>query len=492
VRTLALLGALLTTTAAPAVEITVGSKAFPESLILGEMLAQLAREAGAEAHHGRTRGLGGTRVLWEALVKGDIDAYPEYTGTLREEIFAGRGLRDEEALRQALAEKGLRMGRSLGFNDTYALGMREETAARLAIKTISDLKNHPELTLGFSNEFLKRGDGWPSLQARYGLPQRNVKGLEHALAYDALRSGAIDVMELYSTDIRVQHIRVLRDDLGHFPPYHAVVVYRAELEQTAPQVVAAWRRLEGTISEEEMAAMNARVKLLQESDSRVAADFLRSRLRAEVTLNEESLWARLGRTTWEHLLLVSVSLAAAVVVAVPLGIVAARRPQLGHGLLAAAGVVQTIPSLALLVFLIPILHLGARPAIAALFLYSVLPILRNTAAGLRGVAPELREAAEALGLSSLGRLRIVELPLASRAILAGIKTSAVINVGTATLGGFVGAGGYGQPIFQGLTLQNNALVLEGAVPAALLALAVQGLFELVERGLVPRGLRLTG
>lgn len=488
-RRLALLGILLTTTAAPAVQITVGSKAFPESLILGEMLAQLARESGAEAHHGRTRGLGGTRVLWEALLKGDIDVYPEYTGTLREEIFAGRGLRDEEALRQALAEKGLRMGRSLGFNDTYALGMREETAARLGIQTISDLKNHPELALGFSNEFLKRGDGWPSLQARYGLPQRNVKGLEHALAYDALRSGAIQVMELYSTDadIRVQHIRVLRDDLGHFPPYHAVVVYRAELEQTAPQVVAAWRRLEGTITEEEMASMNARVKLLQESEGRVAADFLRSRLQAQVVVNEESMLSRLARTTWEHLLLVSVSLAAAVVVAVPLGIVAARRPRLGHGLLAAAGVVQTIPSLALLVFLIPLLHLGARPAIAALFLYSVLPILRNTAAGLRGVAPELREAAEALGLSSFGRLRIVELPLASRAILAGIKTSAVINVGTATLGGFVGAGGYGQPIFQGLTLQNNTLVLEGAVPAALLALAVQGLFELIERGLVPQG-----
>ncbi len=152
--------------------------------------------------------------------------------------------------------------------------------------------------------------------------------------------------------------------------------------------------------------------------------------------------------------------------------------------------VQTIPSLALLIFMIPLFGIRERPAIAALFLYSRLPIVRNTYAGLHDIPLHIRESAVALGLPRLARLRLVELPMASRAILAGIKTSAVINVGTATLGGYIGAGGYGQPIFTGLRLDDMGLILQGAIPAAVLALAAQGLFEIAERFWVPKGLRL--
>jgi osmoprotectant transport system permease protein len=159
-------------------------------------------------------------------------------------------------------------------------------------------------------------------------------------------------------------------------------------------------------------------------------------------------------------------------------------------ILAVAGVLQTVPSLALLVLMIPLLGIGAPPAIAALLLYSLLPIVRNVHAGLRAIPEPLRESAEALGLPPAARLLRVELPLASPAILAGIKTSAVINVGTATLGALIGAGGYGQPILTGIRLDDAGLLLEGAVPAALLALAVQGLFDGLERVLAPRGLRL--
>jgi osmoprotectant transport system permease protein len=162
----------------------------------------------------------------------------------------------------------------------------------------------------------------------------------------------------------------------------------------------------------------------------------------------------------------------------------------GQPVLAGAGLIQTIPSLALLVFMIPLLGLGAPSAIAALFLYSLLPIIRNTYAGLLGIPLNIRESAEALGLAPMARLRLIELPLASRTILAGIKTAAVINVGTATLGGLIGAGGFGQLIFSGIRKDDNALTLEGAIPAALLALAVLGLFELAERFFVPRGLTL--
>src|SRR6185369_5245582 len=176
-------------------------------------------------------------------------------------------------------------------------------------------------------------------------------------------------------------------------------------------------------------------------------------------------------------------------VAVPLGIVAARRPLLGRAILGAAGILQTIPSLALLVFMIPLLGIGSAPAIVALFLYSLLPIVRNTHAGLTGVPEPLREVARALGLGPGAALRLVELPLASPSILAGIKTSAVINVGTATLGALIGAGGYGQPILTGIRLDDVTLILEGAIPAALLALLVERAFDASERLIVPRGLR---
>jgi osmoprotectant transport system permease protein len=188
---------------------------------------------------------------------------------------------------------------------------------------------------------------------------------------------------------------------------------------------------------------------------------------------------------------VLVSLAAAVAVAIPLGIVAARRPRIGPFILSGIGIIQTIPSLALLVFMIPWLGIGAKPALAALFLYSLLPIVRNTATGLKDISASVRESAQALGLPDGARLVRIELPIASRAILAGIKTAAVINVGTATIGALIGAGGFGQPILTGIRRDDLAMILyEGAIPAALLALAVQGAFDLVERLIVPRGLLL--
>jgi osmoprotectant transport system permease protein len=149
-------------------------------------------------------------------------------------------------------------------------------------------------------------------------------------------------------------------------------------------------------------------------------------------------------------------------------------------------------SLALLALLVPVPFLGISPAtaIVALFLYSLLPIVRNTATGLQDIPPDLRDSAEALGLSRSARLTRVDLPLASRSILAGIKTSAVIAVGTATLAALIGAGGLGEPIVSGLNLNDHATILEGAVPAALLALLVQGAFELADRAFIPRGLRL--
>ncbi|GMU05082.1 ABC transporter permease/substrate-binding protein [Corallococcus caeni] len=470
-------------------EVRVGSKKFTESVILGELVTQVAKDAGARASHRRE--LGGTTVLWEALRRGELDVYPEYTGTLRQELLVGRALPDDAALRQALAGEGLRMSASLGFNNTYALGMKEAEAQRLGIRRISDLKAHPELRVGFSNEFMQRGDGWPALRDAYGLPQRDVRGLDHDLAYRGLESGAIQLTDLYSTDaeIAAYGLRVLEDDRRHFPAYDAVLLYRADLESRAPRVVSALRRLEGALTEAEMVKLNARARLEHVPEARVASDFLQQSLGLTTQVRTDGRASRVWQRTREHLFLVGLSLVAAIALAIPLGVVAARRPRLGQGVLGLSSVIQTVPSLALLVFMIPLLGIGSKPAIAALFLYSLLPIVRNTAAGLQGIPWEVRESAEALGLPSGARLWRIELPMAAASILAGIQTAAVINVGTATLGALVGAGGYGQPILTGIRLDDVGLILEGAVPAAVLALAVSGLFEVVARVLVPRGLR---
>jgi osmoprotectant transport system permease protein len=469
--------------------VTVGSKQFTESVILGEIATTLLRDAGVTARH--RAGLGGTRILWQALLRGEIDAYPEYTGTIRRELFAGRALADVEALRAALAEEGVRMTAPLGFENTYALGLRRETANQLGLETISDLAAHPELRLGFSNEFMDRADGWPALRRAYGLPHRGVRGLDHDLAYRGLAAGDIDVIDVYTTDAEIAYydLALLRDDHGHFPAYDAVILYRADLAARAGGAPRALRKLEGRIDAAAMSALNAEVKIERASETRAAAGFLRQAFGIETERNEAGLGARLLTTTADHLVLVVISLSAAILVAIPLGIAAARHARLGQAVLAATGVIQTIPALALLVFMIPLLGIGGPPAVAALFLYSLLPVVRNTHAGLVGIAPALAESARALGLPPGARLRLVELPLAAPSILAGIKTSAVINVGTATLGALIGAGGYGQPILTGIRLDDIGLILEGAVPAALLALAVQGGFETMERMLVPKGLR---
>jgi osmoprotectant transport system permease protein len=458
--------------------------------VLGELAAALVRASGSPAEH--LSQLGGTQVLWNALVRGEIDVYPEYTGTLEQEILKGDEVRGEAELREALASYGVVMSRPLGFNDTYALGMKAARAGALGIRSISDLKRHPELRFGFTNEFMDRADGWPGLKARYALPQEDVRGLDHDLAYRGLSADTIDVTDLYSTDADISYygLRVLQDDLNYFSVYDAVWLIRADLKARAPAAVAALARLEGKIDASAMAAMNARAKLRRVPESRVAKDFLAVNLGLTVAQEEQGRGARILRRTEEHLALVAVSLSGALCLALPLGILAARWPRLGAVVLAATGVLQTIPSLALLVFMIPLLGIGAPPAVAALFLYSLLPIVRNAHAGLTGIPAPLRESAEALGLSPVARLWHVELPLASPSILAGVKTSAVINVGTATLGAVIGAGGYGQPILTGIRLDDVGLILEGAVPAALLAVGVQALFAGVERWVVPLGLRL--
>jgi len=452
--------------------IRVGSKRFTESYILGEILAQAAQ--------GRHKaGLGNTAILVAALKNDSVDVYPEYTGTITNEI-----LRTEERLQlgeinRRLAALGLAASTPLGFSNSYALGTRRD------LRAISDLARSPGLRLGFSHEFLGRRDGWPGLRAAYGLPQQ-PRGLDHGLAYEALAAGEIDVMDLYSTDAKIERYRivVLADDRHYFPAYAAVLLHRADAPSRFPRAFAAFARFENRIDNPTMVRLNARAEIDKVPFADVAREFLGGAPSAK-----RSFWSALfapdsARLLAEHLALVFGSLAAAVLLGVPLGILAAKLSWLAQPVLALTGLVQTIPSLALLAFLIPVTgSIGVWPALIALFLYALLPITRNTYAGLAQVPRGLRQAGTALGLLPRDILYRIELPLARETIMAGVKTSAVINVGTATIAAFIGAGGFGERIAQGLALNDHTVLLAGALPAAALALAVHAAFELAERSL---------
>jgi osmoprotectant transport system permease protein len=467
-------------------ELIVGSKLFTENIIIAEIATQLLRDRGLSVEHNSA--LGGTRILWSALLSGEISVYPEYTGTLKQEIFSDQNISSFTDLENALTREGIGITPRLGFNNTYVIGMLKTHAQKLSISKISDLRQQPQLRFAFSNEFMDRSDGWPALRQHYQLPQLEVKGVEHNLAYRGIESGVIDVIDLYSTDAEIDYykLRSLQDDKNYFPNYHAVYLYRLDQEQLLGGHL---RKLSGTIDNNAMIAMNAAVKISGQKEQQVAASFLLDKFEINSSLAEITVLDRLLKNTKDHMLLVLISLFAAIVIAIPLGIIAARHPVSGQIILSTAGILQTIPSLALFVFLIPLLGLGGPPTIAALFIYSLLPIIRNTYSGLHDIPVSIRESAQAIGLKSSARLKIVELPMATRSILSGIKISAVINVGTATLGALIGAGGLGQPILTGIRLDDTGLILQGAIPAALLALLIQAMFEMTERALLPESMR---
>ena len=480
--------------------VAVGSKRFTESYILGEILTQKAnRAAGSRAVH--RQGLGNTAILFAALQSGAIDVYPEYTGTIAFELLGLQRVPPLAELNTLLAGRGLGAGVPLGFANSYALAMDSARAASLGITNLSALAQHPELRAGLSQEFLKRNDGWRALQAAYGLPFA-PRGLDHGLAYEALAGGQLDVIDVYSTDAKIGRygLRVLRDDRQFFPAYDAVLLYRLDVPQRFPEAWRALQDLAGRIDARRMIAMNASAELDGAPFTAIAASFLSPEqapagqgaqgAQGSRRLVGALLAPDLGRLTAEHLLLVFISLAFSVLAGVPLGVWAERARRARAVILGAVGILQTVPALALLAFLIAAFdRIGTLPAVAALFLYGLLPIVRSTQSGLADIPPALKDSALALGLSAPARLRVIELPLAARSILAGVKTSAVINVGTATIAAFIGAGGYGERIVAGLAVNDHTLLLAGALPAALVALAIQAGFDVLDRWLIPAGLR---
>ncbi len=470
----------------------IGSKRFTESYILAELLAQTAASSGAKTQV--LQGLGNTAIVFEALKSGQIDAYAEYTGTIAAEILKASTDMTLQTMQAALAKHGLGVAVPIGFNDGYALAMRAADADRFGIRSLSDLAKHPELTLGLSNEFIGRADGWKGLSSKYRLAHTPL-GLDHGLAYTAIENKQIDVMDIYTTDAKINAfgLRVLVDDQNYFPRYYAVVLYRLDVPQKHPAGWAAIQQLQGRVSEPAMIAMNAQAELQSQPFDQIAKQFLVSAaanlpsadtstarpagqflMQVWKRLWADDLWRLLG----QHIVLVLVSVGAACLVAVPLAISIYRHAQLRALVLGSASVLQTVPSLALLVVFIAALGtIGFWPALLALTIYAVLPILRNTCIALAEVSKGQRSAAQALGMTDAQSLRLVELPAAMPTILAGVRTASAIAIGTATIAAFVGAGGLGERIVTGLALNDSALMLAGAIPAAALALFSELLFE---------------
>jgi osmoprotectant transport system permease protein len=486
------------TTAAP---LNVGSKRFTESYILGEILKQTAESAG-ETTAVHQQGLGNTAIVLNALTSGNIDVYPEYTGTIAKEILKLDAVPPLAELNKSLAAKGLAVGVPLGFNNTYALALRGDDARAKGVSRLSDLKGHGELRLGLSQEFIGRADGWPGLKQTYDLPFATPRGLDHGIAYEAIAQKQVDVIDIYSTDAKIDKyaLVVLADDRSYFPRYDAVLLYRADLPQRLPKTWQALARLEGSIDDASMRKMNAAAELDGKGFASIAREFIaqRSPAGAAPTVGRASeggfvqklFGPDFVRLTLEHLALVFLSVAASIVVGIPLGVIAARTPPIEAWILGATGIIQTIPSLALLAVLIPLTgRIGVVPAFIALALYALLPIVRNTHAALTQIPRGIKDAARSLGMEDATVLRRIELPLSATTIMAGIKTSAVINVGTATIAAFIGAGGYGERIVTGLALNDHAMLLAGAIPAAVLALLIEAAFRVGERWVIPEGLR---
>jgi osmoprotectant transport system permease protein len=472
---------------AAADELKIGSKRFTESYILAELLS---KQAGAAQTKTRVlQGLGNTAIVYAALQAGSIDLYAEYAGTISQEILKSTAPLSMEEMNRQLAPLGFGVEIPLGFNNGYALAMRAADADRLGVKNLSDLAHHPEQRLGLSNEFIGRVDGWKGLAARYGFPQKPTS-LDHGLAYDAMAKNQIDVIDIYTTDAKIGHLklRTLVDDRQYFPRYDAVVLYRLDVPARFPAAWAALKKLGGTIDEAQMIAMNARAELDGVAFDVIARDHLAIRAGGQSTQAiKQGFVAKLfgddlARLAWQHLILVVVSVALACGIAIPLAVAIFPFAKLRAIVLGAAGLMQTVPSLALLAVLISLIGvIGSAPALIALTLYALLPIMRNTCAGLAEVADGLRQAGKALGLSSRDVLSTVELPLALPTIIAGVRTATAISIGTATIAAFIGAGGFGERIVTGLALNDRELLLAGATPAALLALASEMFFELIER-----------
>ncbi|MDA0680932.1 MAG: ABC transporter permease subunit [Proteobacteria bacterium] len=471
---------LLAASAFGADPIVIGSKTFAENYILAEAGAQLLESKGYDVD--RRFGLNGTTIAFEALKNEAIDLYPEYTGTITEVILVRPELASLSEIRDALDEQGLQLLNPLGFNNAYAIATSAASAKRFSLRRISDLRNAPPLRIALPHEFMSRQDGWPGLQAHYQF-ERAANGIEHGLAYEAIRADQVDVIAVYTSDGQIvqSDLVILDDDLGYFPQYLAAFLTRKNVDGDVLDVL---ELLGGRLDDRKMRELNLAVLDPNASYADIAYQFLRDEGLISASNQRLNFYDDLVKNTRRHLKLTTIALAFAIVTGVGIASVVYRRKRLADAFLYFTGLLQTVPSIALLALLIPVFGVGQTPAIIALFLYSLLPIARSTITAMLAIPASYRQVAAAMAMTPGQEMKFVLMPLAMPHVIAGIRTAAVISIGTATLAAFIGAGGLGDPIVTGLALNDTGLILQGAVPAAGLAILTEILFGFIERSLV--------
>ena len=489
--------------------LVIGSKNFSESIIIAQMLAILLEER-FDVPVIRKFGLGGTKIAFDALVNDAIHVYPDYTGTGYSMILKMSGEKAPTKVHQVVSQEfkqrwGISWSHSLGFDNTYALVVRSDDERFKGIHKISQLSGKvSSFIYAGAYEFMERKDGHDGFSKTYSLDfaPKNVIAMGAGLMYSAIRDEEVDMIVAYSTDGRIQayDLKKLEDDLNYFPPYQASILAKEKTLAQFPKFKEAIGLLEGLISEEEMIQMNDKVDRLKQESFTVARNFLINKrlllgkintAKAEIgfinfiKLKKDYLF----KIITEHLILTFSALALAILISLPVGIGLTRYQHLAKFVFPIVNTIQTIPSLALLGFLIPFMGIGFTPALVALFLYSLLPLIRNTYTGIQGVDRTYIEVSKGIGLTNFQILIHVEIPMAMPVILAGLRTAVVIVIGTATLAALIGAGGLGDPIFRGVSTVNSNLILLGAIPAALLAIIADKIIGISERFLVSKGIR---
>lgn len=475
-----LLLAILASATVRAEPLIIASKTFSESYILAEAGAQLLESEGYEVE--RRFGLNGTQIAFGALQNDEVDVYPEYTGTITEVILLRPELTELTDIRSALRQRGFQLLDPLGFNNAYAIAASVASSERLSLRKVSDLRDAPQLRIALPHEFLNRRDGWPGLQQHYDF-DRTADGIEHSLAYEAIISDNVDIIAVYTTDGQIvqSDLVILEDDLDFFPKYYAAFLARQDADPGAMKILG---QLGGRIDDQRMRELNLKVLDPAISYAQVASEFLRDEGLISTDDGRNTALDDLIRNTRRHLKLTAIALALAILTGVGIASVVYPHRRLANAFLYFTGLLQTVPSIALLALLIPLVGVGQTPAIIALFLYSLLPIARSTITAMLAIPPGYRQVAAAMAMSRGEELRYVLMPLAMPHVIAGIRTAAVISIGTATLAAFIGAGGLGDPIVTGLALNDSNLILQGALPAAGLAILTELLFGAIERSLV--------
>ncbi|MCZ0932030.1 MAG: ABC transporter permease subunit, partial [Oligoflexia bacterium] len=354
------------------------------------------------------------------------------------------------------------------------------------------------------HEFVERKDGFSNFVKKYqlGFQKDKIWTMNQGLMYSALKNKKMDMIMAYSTDGRIKafDLKTLKDDKHFFPAYEVAYLTRSSLLTQYPKIKKAFKDLEGNITEKEMIFLNNQVDQLKYDSSQTARNFLikKNLLEDNIQNLKQQSWLDyyiskkdyFFKIFYEHLLLIFVSLFFALLTAIPIGLWASYSVRVEKIVFLIVNTLQTVPSLALLALFIPFLGIGFLPAVVTLFIYSLLPVIRNTFEGIKNIDRVFISAGAGIGLNSRQILRYVQIPLALPMILAGVRTSAVIVVGTATLAAFIGAGGLGDPIFRGIATLNSKLIFLGAVPACLLAVFIDRLLAFLEVVIIPKGLKL--